>query len=143
MKVAAAILLLAPLCVMAVVGSAGCEREPAKPAATPAPATAPAQVYTVRGRINSLPSKDNPLSGLTIAHEEIPSFVGKSGTVVGMRAMVMPFTPAPELSLDGLAVGDPIEFVFEMRWQPKAMSQVTRITKLPPDTELVLPKMGH
>jgi len=139
MRSAAIILAAALSAAAAFTTLQGCSKEPKKSAAI-APAE---QVYTVRGRIAALPVAGQPLTSLNIAHEAVPSFVNKDGKVVGMNAMVMPFTPAPGLSLEGLAVGDPIEFVFEMRWTSKPRSQVTKITKLPPDTVLTLPNPGH
>jgi hypothetical protein len=134
-----ATILTAVQCVFIVVfGLTGCDRQPA----TAAPATPPEQVYMVRGRITGLPIAGQPGSELAIAHEAIPSFVRNDGKL-GMNAMVMPFTPAPGVSLEGLAVGDPVEFTFEVRWKSKPRMQLTKISKLPADTELVLPKSGH
>lgn len=113
-----------------------CSREPQQAAA---PQTPPGQVYTLRGRITSLPVPGQPLTNLSIMHEALPSFVNKDGKVVGMPVMDMPFSPAPGLSLEGLSVGDPVEFTFEMRWHGQPRSQLTRIAKLPPDTALDLP----
>jgi Cu/Ag efflux protein CusF len=127
--------LLAPLGTL----PPGCSRSPGNgKASTPAE-----QVYTLRGRITGLPVQGRPLSELTIMHEDLPTFVGKDGTMVGMKAMEMPFTPAKGVSLKGLAVGDPVEFTFEMRWKSQPHSQLTRIKKLPADTELRIPKSDH
>jgi len=106
----------------------GCSREPRL-----APAD---QVYTVRGRIETLPVKDQPASELTILHEPIPTFVNKDGHVVGMDSMAMPFSPAPGVSLDGLAVGDQVEFTFEVRWKSRPFSRMTSIGRLPGGVEL-------
>lgn len=121
----------------AVLGAAaGCEQKRG------AASSEPDQVYTVRGRIESLPAPDRPGSELQILHEPIPSFVNKDGKVVGMDTMVMPFTPAPGVSLEGLARGDIVEFTFEVRWKSRPYSQLTRIQKLPPDTTLNLGRAG-
>jgi len=114
----------------------GCSRR--QPAAAVAP---PDHVYTVRGRITGLPKKDNPLSELTIWHEAVPNFVRQDGTL-GMDSMEMPFTPAPGVALEGLAVGDPVEFTFEVRWKGRPGSQLTRVRKLPEGTVLDLAKPG-
>jgi hypothetical protein len=113
-----------------------CSRQPQQAAAPESP---PEQVYTLRGRITSLPVQGQPLTNLSIMHEALPSFVNKDGKVVGMPVMDMPFSPAPGVSLEGLSVGDPVEFTFEMRWHGQPRSQLTRIAKLPPDTALDLP----
>ena len=105
-----------------------CSRQPALPP--------PDQVYTVRGLIAALPIPDKPASQLMIRHEAVPMFVNSDGKVVGMASMEMPFTPARGVSLSGLAVGDPVEFTFEVRWKPKPGSQLTRISKLPPGTQV-------
>ena len=116
-------------CLIAVLG-VGCSESSSKPKAT-----APEAVYTVRGRIVSLPSKDKPASSLQIEHEAIDNFVGMDGKL-GMSSMTMPFPLAPGVSVDGLAVGDIVEFTFEVRWKSQPRSQTTRIVKLPPETAL-------
>ena len=115
-----------------VVFVASCSREPSLPP--------PDQVYTVRGMIAGLPSPDRPASELTIRHEPIPNFVNREGKIVGMDSMEMPFTPARGVFLKGLAVGDPVEFTFEVRWKQSPFSQLTRISKLPVGTTIELGK---
>jgi Cu/Ag efflux protein CusF len=109
--------------------------------ATPTGATDPAndiKAYTVRGRIIALPDASGK-QPLDIHHEEIPDFVGKSGKVVGMKEMIMPFANlAPGVTLDGFAAGDAVEFVFEVRWNAAPRTLVTKIAKLPAGTELKL-----
>ena len=114
---------------LAVLG-ASCSR---KPALTP-----PDQDYTVHGLVTGLPSPDRPASDLTIRHEPIPAFVNRDGKVVGMDSMEMPFTPAQGVSLSGLAVNDPVEFTFEVRWKQSPFSLLTRIVKLPAGTKINL-----
>ena len=100
------------------------------------PAPAPENVYSVRGRITSLPVLGDATTSLAIRHEAIPGYRDPKGDRVGMESMEMPFTPAKGVSLEGLAVGDPVEFVWEVRWAPPLFSRVTRIAKLPGDTAL-------
>ncbi len=120
-----------------VAAMISCSRQPALPP--------PDQVYTVRGLIASLPTPDKPASELTIRHEPVPTFVNREGKVVGMDSMEMPFTPARGVSLSGLAVGDPVEFTFEVRWTQSPFSLLTRIAKLPAGTRIELGKAagGH
>lgn len=100
--------------------------------------------YTVRGEIVALPSSERPLDELQIRHEAIPNYADREGNVYvnskgvrGMSSMVMPFPPAAGLSLEGLEVGDKVEFVFETVWDDKYPTySVTEITQLPPETEL-------
>jgi hypothetical protein len=96
----------------------------------------PDQVYTVRGIIRDLPDPSRPASAFQVRHVAIDDFVAADGRVVGMDAMVMPFTPARELSLEGFQVGDVVELVFEVRWKTPPRSRVVEIRKLPEDTPL-------
>ena len=102
----------------------------------PTPATKADQVYTLRGQIAMLPDPAKPAADLQIHHEPIPDFVNKNGEVVGMNSMIMPFTPASSLSLSGYAVGDIVEFTFEVRWRKGPSSRVTSMRKLPAETKL-------
>ena len=111
---------------------ASCSRQSALPP--------PDQVYTVRGIVVGLPAADKPASELTIRHEPIPAFMNREGRIVGMDSMEMPFTPARGVSLSGLAIGDTVEFTFEVRWKQSPFSQLTRIQKLPAGTKLDLGK---
>lgn len=95
----------------------------------------PDQVYTTRGRIHDLPDPARPASGLMVTHEAIDDFVDRHGTIVGMDAMTMPLTPARELSLEEFSIGDIVEVVFEVRWNPTS-TRVIEMRKLPEDTEL-------
>ena len=113
--------------------------------AAPEPTTPTfAEVYTTRGIVERLPDPQRVGSDLHIQHEQIPEFVGRDGQVVGMRSMTMPFpTLAPDVSLDGLAVGDKVRFTFGVTWSQGTTGRVptwtvTHIEELPPDTELDL-----
>ena len=133
----------------------GCEKRTASPtpapantAATPAPTpTTPAvaatpaagvKIYTVRGRVESLPSADGRRD-LRVSHEAIPDFVNRRGDQVGMKAMTMEFGPMAEgVSAAGLTAGQPVEVTFEMNWANRPAMKVTRISPLPADTALEL-----
>jgi hypothetical protein len=123
-------------CVLVCSALVGCGREEAwPPAAELAP---PDQTYTVRGRITDLPDPARPASGFEALHEAIDDFVWQDGSVRGMHAMVMPFTPARELSLEGFEIGDYVVIVFEVRWRTPPRSRIVELRKLPADTELEL-----
>lgn len=120
----------------------GCSKEPESPPADPsasgtAPdAAVPIDTYTVRGQIEELPEPGRPMSALRIHHEAIDNFVNRAGKVVGMSAMTMEFPVAEGVSLDGLAVGQKVEFTFEMVRTPTGSYRITAIRPLPDETEL-------
>jgi Cu/Ag efflux protein CusF len=92
--------------------------------------------YDVRGVVRQLPRPAAPQPEIWIRHESISDFVDISGKVKGMDSMTMPFFPAPELSLDGIAVGDKITFTLEVDWDATPPAQLTAIEKLPAATVL-------
>lgn len=133
--------------VLAALPLSGCGREP-EPAGGQAASTSaelgPAdQKYTTRALVVALP---DPVARqpLMLHHEEIPEFVGKSGEIIGMKEMVMPFEQiAPGVSLDGVLPGDKIGLDFEVRWKQRPRTLVTRLEKLDPATMLhIAPKTG-
>lgn len=127
-----------------------------QPAASPNPSTPPSPsapatpsgtlnpqtqlpTYVVRGRVTQLPNP--PKQPFEVHHEEIPGFLDKTGAVVGMKEMIMPFPDlAPGLSLAEFAPGDAIELIFEVRWNQPPRTLVTQARKLPPDVTLLLSK---
>lgn len=111
----------------------GCTKTPEKQSAVQP--TAPEQIYTVRGRIASLPTAEKPGSSLQIEHEPIDNFVRQDGTL-GMDSMTMPFPLAKGLSLEGLAKDDVVEFTFEVRWKSQPRMQLTKIAKAPKGAEV-------
>jgi Cu/Ag efflux protein CusF len=113
----------------------GCDRKPAETALPP-----PDQTYTTRGRVEGLPSDGD--NNVRIMHERIPDFVSREGKVIGMNAMQMPFAPAEGLALEGIDVGDKVEFTFEVRWKARPFSRLVRIAELPPETELDFSRPG-
>lgn len=102
-------------------------------------ASSPAdQTYTVRGRVTELPNPSANRS-LQVHHEHIPTFVGKSGEVTGMKEMVMEFAwIAPNAAPADLAVGDAVEMTFEVRWKSEPRTLVTKLVRLSPETALNL-----
>jgi len=93
--------------------------------------------YTVRAEVVTLPAQ--PGGELLLRHEAIPDFTDKSGTVVGMDSMVMPFPVSTSLPLTGLAPGDRIEFVLSVDWAQNKYV-IESLNKLPAATTLKLGK---
>jgi Copper binding periplasmic protein CusF len=83
-----------------------------------------------------LPDPANPASELSIHHESINDYQLGDGTPAPMQAMTMPFPPKEGVSLRGLSVGDAVEFVFEVQWQPSPGMSLASITKLVEGTVL-------
>lgn len=96
-------------------------------------------LYEVRGVVMQLPSSEAPLAEFQVRHEAMPNFRGQDGAL-GMDTMTMPFPPAKDLKLDGLAVGDKIMLSFEVNYDVATGNmidyQATGFTKLPAETEL-------
>ncbi len=120
-------------------GTSGASITPAqaqKPGETPS-ATGASVKYTVRGVVKQLPIKDNPRTSLQIHHEAIPTFA-KGGKVIGMHEMTMEFPLGPGVSLEGIKVGDKVEFDFEVVESPSMRYYMTRIVALAAETKLNL-----
>lgn len=99
--------------------------------------------YTVRGRVAELPTPDRPGSEFKVRHEEIPSFrASLPDGALGMKEMTMVFPRAEGLSLDGLAVGEPVELTFRVDYDAKTGQVRTyraiRVEELPAETALNL-----
>ena len=92
--------------------------------------------YTVRGEVTALAASYQPANTLRIRHEAIPDFVGYDGEVVGMASMTMPFPVAEEVDVEGIEVGDRVEFTMEVAWEGSPPYRITRIEELPAGTEL-------
>jgi hypothetical protein len=115
----------------------GCPQSPAP--ATPSvslPARPADQTYTVRAEVVELPSS-KPGSQFRAHHEAIDNFVGRSGKVEGMSAMVMDFPPAPGVDVSSLRIGDKVELSFSVWWIDGVPEWfATKVVKLPPETKL-------
>jgi len=121
------------LLVSASLGSSGCEKGP--PASKLSVAD---QTYIVRARIIELPDRATR-TALQVHHEVIPSFVGKTGEVTGMKEMIMEFpTVGLQAMPPDLAVNDAVEMTFEVRWKSDPRTLVTLIRQLPAETVLNL-----
>ena len=131
----ATVLMLAvlPLALAACGGGGGDEEQQAAQTGEQAPQP---DVYTVRGVVEKLPQADGPDKSLYVRHQAIAVYKDRSGNVVGMESMTMPFPVGPTVSLDGIAPGDPVEFTFEMVWEPQGRYQITALHELPADTQI-------
>jgi len=100
----------------------------------------PDAAYPTRGRVVMLPSSESISAELQIHHEPIEAFVNANGTV-GMPSMIMPFPLGADSSLEGLTVGNPVEFEFAVWSTPGSRHyEVRKLRKLPDETKLDLPE---
>lgn len=130
-------MMLAAMVMMA--GVIGCsDRSPPPEAAAPGSKSVSARSYMVRGEIVQLPGPGAASvdQGMLIRHEAIPDFEDDQGKVVGMMSMTMPFPVGKDVSLEGLKVGDAIQFTFELDWKAKEPYQIVKIEKLAGDVKL-------
>ena len=92
-----------------------------------------ATTYTVRGRVLEMPAA--PGGEIRLEHEAIHGFVDFRGDVVGMDAMTMSF-PLAEGAAGEIVANDIVEFDLRVDWNADPLSTVTRLGKLPDDTEM-------
>ncbi len=104
----------------------------------PPPRGEPSASYETRGVIKALPVAGDPKSELRILHEAVPQFKAADGSVEPMLSHTMGMGVGKGVSLEGLKVGDPVAFTFAVWWKPRPGIEVTRIAKLPADTEMDL-----
>ena len=98
--------------------------------------TPPDAVYTVRGQVEQVPAKDQPLAEFVVKHEPIDTFKNPNGTL-GMDTMSMPFPPAPGLDVSRFAAGDIVEMDLAVWTTPGQRGyELRRVVKLPADTAL-------
>lgn len=94
------------------------------------------RTYTTRGQVVQLPDPANPGTGLTLNHEAVDQFMDRQGEIVGMDPMSMPFPVAKGVSLDGIQVGDVVEFKLHVDWNAEPAAQITEVRELPAGTKL-------
>jgi hypothetical protein len=95
------------------------------------------RTYTVRGQVTQLPDPKNPGTGLYLNHEAVDDFVGRDGEMEGMNPMNMPFPVDEKVPLEGIGVGDVIEFKLHVDWEAEPAVEIVEIRELPPGTKLV------
>ncbi len=95
--------------------------------------------YHVRGLVKEL-SGSGPDGRVMIHHQAVAAFKDRDGHASQMESMQMIFGFAPPLSAASasLHVGDKIAFDFQVRWSESPALVVTKLTKLPADTPLLL-----
>lgn len=103
------------------------------PAAPPPGATV--RRYTVRGEVVRVAPDAPSGAEVSIRHEPIPDFVDRGGAVVGMAAMVMPFTVGRGVSLAGVEPGDKVRVRLAMDWERNRM-EIEALEELPAATAL-------
>src|ERR1043166_2134629 len=86
-------------------------------------------VYTSRGEVLGLPSASSNPRQLYLMHEAIDNYVDREGKVSGMDTMGMPFPVGQRVSLDGIAVGDIIEF--DLRVDGESGDRAVGISRVP------------
>ncbi|HVR98620.1 MAG TPA: copper-binding protein [Thermoanaerobaculia bacterium] len=94
-------------------------------------------VYTIRGQVIGLPSPSSNPRQLSLDHEAVDNFVNREGKVSGMDSMGMPFPVGKRVSLDGIEVGDIVEFDLRVDWEAEDRPvEIVDVRELPPDTQL-------
>jgi hypothetical protein len=94
-----------------------------------------ARTYDVRGQVVVLPGPQNP-GGLNLTHEPVDDWVDHEGKVTGMDPMNMTFPLAEGVDLDGIQVGDVVEFTLRADWKADRPVEIIRVRELPPGTQL-------
>lgn len=120
---------------IAVLGACGApQEEPAAVEPAEAEAAPASDLYDLRGEVTEMPAEAD--GKMYIRHEAIPDFKGADGEVQGMDSMIMGFTPAEDVSLDGVDIGTKIAFVVEMSWGDAPGMTIREVEILAPETEL-------
>jgi hypothetical protein len=97
------------------------------------PAAEKGRRYTVRGQVTQLPNVHDPGA----LYLEIDGWVDRTGKVVGMYPMTMPFPFAKSVSLDGIAVGDVVEATVRVDWEAETRQvEIVELKELPAGTKL-------
>jgi Cu/Ag efflux protein CusF len=92
--------------------------------------------YHARGVVIAL-SQDADGRQLSIHHEALTNFADRDNRRTTMKSMTMMFGLDPRISAD-LQVGDKVAFEFDVRWSKRPVLSITKLSKLPANTALVL-----
>jgi len=90
--------------------------------------------YTVHAQVVQPPGS---ASDLYIYHEAIDDWVNRDGKMEGMDAMAMSYPVARGVPLAGIQANDKVEVTVHVDWSADTPAEITRVRKLPPDTQLV------
>jgi Cu/Ag efflux protein CusF len=74
---------------------------------------------------------------LSIHHEALANFADRDNRRTTMESMTMIFGLDPRIAAD-LQVGDKVAFEFDVRWSKRPVLSITKLSKLPGSTALVL-----
>lgn len=85
--------------------------------------------YSIKGVVKALPGNGRAQNEVLIKHEAVPDYRNRSGEVVGMSAMTMPFYLRPGVSLGDIKVGDSVEFQVEAHFEPRFIEEVVAIKR--------------
>lgn len=94
--------------------------------------------YRVRGVVKELSGKGEA-ARVVIHHEAIPDFKDRDGNAARMEAMIMSFGFAESLPASTFVTEEKVELDFDVRFSKTPPLLITKVTKLPADTKLVLP----
>lgn len=90
-----------------------------------------AATYSIKGVVKALPGNGRAANEVIIQHEAVPDYRNRSGEIVGMSAMTMPFYLRRDVSLGDIKVGDSVEFQVEAHFEPRFTEEVASIKKAP------------
>lgn len=97
-----------------------------------------AATYEVKGLVRAVKEQSIGRTQLSIQHEAIPEFVGITGKTEGMDSMIMPFTVAEAVDLEGIETGTKIRFRLTVDWSAPEPALITGIEVLPAEEPLAL-----
>jgi Cu/Ag efflux protein CusF len=116
-------------CLLVLALSAGCGGKEL-PASDPT-----AERFSTRGKVMKIEGHT-----VDIFHEHIPRILTVDGTFEPMAPMTMHFSATQQAPLGGIAVGDAVKIEFTTHYKTDAVLRLVSIEKLPPGTELALPR---
>jgi Cu/Ag efflux protein CusF len=96
-----------------------------------------AERFATRGRVMKVEAQS-----LDIFHEHMPKIRTMDGTLAEMPPMTMQFAATTAAPIDKIAVGDAVKLEFTTHYRTPSPLRLVSIEKLPPGTELALPKSG-